>query len=95
MLIKYFIHFSELTKQIANYVLLTLMIGAIYSHWMVDDKLERSAPALVFFFMLSCRLVVEWQLSRKAIKAESSQAAAASDATTTAADSSKKTVKSD
>ena len=42
------------------------MIGAIYLHWMVDDKLERSAPALVFFFMLSCRLVVEWQVNRQA-----------------------------
>lgn len=42
------------------------MIGAIYLHWAVDDKLERSAPALVFFFMLTCRLVVEWQIQRQA-----------------------------
>ena len=41
------------------------MIGAISLHWAVDDKLERSAPALVFFFMLTCRLVVEWQIQRQ------------------------------
>jgi membrane protein CcdC involved in cytochrome C biogenesis len=58
--------FTERSKQIANLILVVLMIGAIYAHWAVDDKLERSAPALVFFFMLTCRLVVEWQVSRKA-----------------------------
>jgi hypothetical protein len=51
---------------VANVILLMLMVGAILLHWMVDDKLERSAPALVFFFMLTCRLVVEWQLQRQA-----------------------------
>jgi len=56
------------TKQVANFILLSLMIGAIYLHWMVDDKLERSAPALVFFFMLTCRLVVEWQIQRQIAK---------------------------
>ena len=60
---------AERTKQVANVILLMLMVGAIFLHWMVDDKLERSAPALVFFFMLTCRLVVEWQLQRQA-KAE-------------------------
>nr|CAG4638847.1 EOG090X0IKQ [Cyclestheria hislopi] len=55
-------------KQLANVILVVLMLGAIYSHWMVDDKLERCAPALVFFFMLSCRLIVEWQLHRKSTK---------------------------
>nr|CAG4636659.1 EOG090X0IKQ [Eubosmina coregoni]SVE70174.1 EOG090X0IKQ [Eubosmina coregoni] len=62
------------TKQVANVILLLLMLGAILLHWMVDDKLERSAPALVFFFMLTCRLVVEWQLQRQA-KADAKLAA--------------------
>ncbi|XP_046460337.1 novel acetylcholine receptor chaperone-like [Daphnia pulex] len=64
------------TKQVANWILLSLMIGAISLHWAVDDKLERSAPALVFFFMLTCRLVVEWQIQRQD-KAEAAKAAAA------------------
>nr|CAG4652316.1 EOG090X0IKQ [Triops cancriformis] len=54
-------------KQAANVVLIILMIGAVYSHYMVEDKFERMAPALVFFFMLTCRLVVDWQLSRQTI----------------------------
>nr|CAG4635189.1 EOG090X0IKQ [Alona affinis] len=65
------------TKQVANVILLTLMVAAIWLHWMVDDKLERSAPALVFFFMLTCRLVVEWQVQRQ-VKADAKAAAAAS-----------------
>nr|CAG4644451.1 EOG090X0IKQ [Lepidurus arcticus] len=57
-------------KQVANVILIILMIGAVYSHYMVDDRFERMAPALVFFFMLTCRLVVDWQLSREiALKA--------------------------
>lgn len=67
------------TKQLANWILLSLMIAAISLHWAVDDKLERSAPALVFFFMLTCRLVVEWQIERQdkaeAAKVEATKAA--------------------
>jgi len=50
-------------------MLLLLMLGAIYAHWAIDDKLERSAPAMVFFFMLTCRMVVEWQINRRAAAA--------------------------
>lgn len=32
---------------------------------MVDDMLERTAPALVFMFMLTGRLVVYWQVQRR------------------------------
>lgn len=68
------------------------MIMAVYSHYMVNDKFERIAPALVndnfeinekaifedyyyyyykkwslqvFFFMLTGRLVIDWQLRRQ------------------------------
>jgi len=57
------------SKQAANIMLLLLMLGAIYAHWAIDDKLERSAPAMVFFFMLTCRMVVEWQINRRAAAA--------------------------
>lgn len=52
-------------KNGANFCLLFLTLMAVYSHYMVADKLERTAPALVFLFMLSGRLVVYWQLTRK------------------------------
>ncbi|XP_065338475.1 novel acetylcholine receptor chaperone [Cloeon dipterum] len=59
-----FIPFARV-KQGANIILVVLMLMAVYSHYMVNDKFERIAPALVFFFMLVCRLVVDWQLRRK------------------------------
>lgn len=65
---------SGRTKQLANWILLSLMIAAISLHWAVDDKLERSAPALVSL-MLTCRLVVEWQIERQD-KAEAAKASA-------------------
>ncbi|KYQ59341.1 Transmembrane protein 35 [Trachymyrmex zeteki] len=51
-------------KNLSNTVLLLLMLMAVYSHYMVNDKFERIAPALVFFFMLTGRLVIDWQLRR-------------------------------
>ncbi|VEN51867.1 unnamed protein product [Callosobruchus maculatus] len=55
---------SHKIKNIANTCLLTLTLMAVYSHYMVADKLERTAPALVFLFMLTGRLVVFFQLQR-------------------------------
>ncbi|KAF6205341.1 hypothetical protein GE061_019512 [Apolygus lucorum] len=55
----------DAVKQGANITLLLLMIMAVYSHYMVNDKFERTAPALVFFFMLTGRMVIEWQLKRR------------------------------
>jgi len=52
-------------KNGANLCLLLLTVMAVYSHYMVADKLERTAPALVFLFMLTGRLVVYYQLTRK------------------------------
>lgn len=56
---------SNKVKQGANVILLFLMLMAVYSHYMVNDKFERIAPALVFFFMLTGRLVIDYQLKRK------------------------------
>ncbi|GJQ70282.1 hypothetical protein Trydic_g22721 [Trypoxylus dichotomus] len=52
-------------KNGANICLLVLTLMAVYSHYMVADKLERTAPALVFLFMLSGRLVVYWQINNR------------------------------
>ncbi|XP_065172160.1 novel acetylcholine receptor chaperone, partial [Atheta coriaria] len=54
-------------KNGANVCLLLLTLMAVYSHYMVDDKLERTAPALVFLFMLTGRLVVYWQVIKRNI----------------------------
>jgi len=55
-------------KRATNAVLLLLTILSVYSHLLVDEKFERTAPALVFFFMLTCRLVVEFQNERKLLR---------------------------
>ncbi|XP_061709781.1 novel acetylcholine receptor chaperone [Cydia pomonella] len=52
-------------KNAANIGLVALMVLAAYSHVMVGDPFDRCAPALVFFFMLSGRLVVWYQISRR------------------------------
>ncbi|XP_034936033.1 transmembrane protein 35A [Chelonus insularis] len=52
-------------KNVANVILLSLMLLAVYSHYRLNDKLERTAPALVFLFMLMGRLVIDFQLSRQ------------------------------
>jgi len=39
--------FSDKIKNLSNTVLLLLMLMAVYSHYMVNDKFERIAPALV------------------------------------------------
>ncbi|XP_050694989.1 uncharacterized protein LOC126984827 isoform X2 [Eriocheir sinensis] len=54
----------ERVKQFANLVLALMMLFARYNHWMVGDKFERLAPSLVFF-MLTCRLIAEYQIHRK------------------------------
>lgn len=82
-------------KRACNAVLFLLTVLSVYSHLMVDEKFERTAPALVFFFMLSCRLVVEFQNERKLLKRmqalteEANAAAAALDDAAAAAATSK------
>ncbi len=56
---------SRYGKNAANILLLGLKGLNVYSHWAISDEFERTAPTLVFLLMLSCRLVVDWQLSRR------------------------------
>ena len=51
-------------KKIANIVLLITKLLNIYSHFAINDPFERFAPTLVFFLMLVCRMVVDWQFDK-------------------------------
>merc|ERR1711983_764599 len=42
----------------------------LYSHFAIEDLFERMAPTLVFFFMLVCRMVVDWQFVNSSQQAE-------------------------
>ena len=53
---------ADKVKNAANITLLSLMLLAVYSHYMVNDPFERCGPALVFTFMLGGRLVVWYQV---------------------------------
>lgn len=75
---------SHKIKNAANITLLILMLLGVYQHWMVNDPFERSGPALVFTFMLSGRLVVWFQTSRKEAQLAAAAAPDAAGTTTTA-----------
>lgn len=57
--------FTDKIKNTGNIILLALMFLSVYSHYMVSDPFERCGPALVFTFMLTGRLVVWYQISRR------------------------------
>lgn len=57
-------------KQLANFCLLSLTLIAFYTHIVIDDKFERTAPSIVFTLMLSCRLIIYWQVTRREKTAE-------------------------
>ena len=61
-------------KKVANIVLLLTKVLNLYSHFAIEDLFERMAPTLVFFFMLVCRMVVDWQFD-KTLAAEKVQMA--------------------
>ncbi|CAG0893435.1 unnamed protein product [Cyprideis torosa] len=53
------------TKLVSNVTLLLLCVLMGYSNFMLNEKFEKIAPSLVFCFMLSCRLLVDWQVTRR------------------------------
>ncbi|XP_019755880.1 uncharacterized protein LOC109534599 isoform X2 [Dendroctonus ponderosae] len=52
-------------KNAANTVLLLLTVMAMYTHYMVADRFSRTAPAIVFFFLLVGRLGIFYQLQKR------------------------------
>jgi len=52
-------------KQLANVVLLTIMLGAVYTHYILHDKFDRMAPGLVFSLLLLTRLIIHRQVTQR------------------------------
>jgi len=52
-------------KQLANLVLLIIMTGAVYTHFILGDKFERMAPGLVFALLLLTRLIIHRQVTQR------------------------------
>jgi cell division protein FtsL len=40
------------------------MLGAVYTHYALNDKFDRMAPGLIFSLLLLTRLVIYWQGKR-------------------------------
>lgn len=66
-------------KQIANVFLLVLTLNDFYTHAAMADKFERTAPSIVFSLMLSCRLIIYWQVRRRDAKEAAKAAKVTSD----------------
>ena len=41
------------------------MIGAFFTHYLLNDKFERMAPVVVFTLLLICRLVIAYQVEKR------------------------------
>ncbi|XP_037081949.1 transmembrane protein 35A-like [Pollicipes pollicipes] len=74
-----FIPFKRM-KQTANCLLLLMMLLTMYTHYAVGDRFERTAPSLVFLFMLVCRLIVDYQVHRPQRAGAAAKSAPAADA---------------
>ena len=46
-------------------MLLSDMIGAVYTHYMLGESMDKITPALVFSLLLCCRLVVYLQVRHR------------------------------
>jgi hypothetical protein len=55
-------------KRLSNIILLSLSLLSVYSHFLTDDRFERTAPALVLLFMTGCRLIIDFQAERKKVE---------------------------
>jgi len=52
-------------KQIANITLLLLLSGAVYTHYIMGDTLDKMTSALIFSLLLLCRYIVRLQVNAR------------------------------
>lgn len=55
-------------KQFANVMLFLVSCGAIYSHYMLHDSLDKMTSSLIFGLLLVCRFVVRLQVNSRETK---------------------------
>jgi len=49
-------------RDVANMLLLAVMAGAVYSHYILNDDIDKMMPAIVCFALLTLRLVTRMLL---------------------------------
>jgi len=52
-------------KQVANLVLLVMIAGALYTHYVLGDSLDKMTSALIFGLLLICRYIVRYQVNAR------------------------------
>ncbi len=52
-------------KNLATMILINVMVGAFYTHYALNDKLERMTPVIVFTLLLICRLIISYQVDKR------------------------------
>ena len=60
--------FSGPLKQFANVMLFLVSLGAVYSHYMLRDSLDKMTSSLIFGLLLICRFVVRLQVNSREAK---------------------------
>ncbi|KAM9835160.1 novel acetylcholine receptor chaperone [Syngnathus typhle] len=58
-------------KDVANFILLLVMLAVLFFHQLVGDPLKRYAHALVFGILLTCRLLIARQSDERPEREES------------------------
>ncbi|CAF0989513.1 unnamed protein product [Rotaria magnacalcarata] len=66
-------------KQLANLILLVVMTGAVYTHYVLHDKFDRMAPGLVFGLLLLTRLIIYRQVAQREQRSSGEKKAPKSD----------------
>lgn len=61
-------------KDVANFLLLLVMLAVLFFHQLVGDPLKRYAHALVFGILLTCRLLIARQSDERPEREESREA---------------------
>ena len=52
-------------KEVANVILFVVMCGGVYTHYALQDGIEKMTPALVFGLLLGCRFIVHLQVKAR------------------------------
>lgn len=54
-------------KDAANVVMLFMMMFDVYSHWALNEGLDKMSLSIVFLLLLTCRLIVYLQIKAREV----------------------------
>lgn len=63
-----FISFLGPLKEAANVLMILLSCLDIYSHYALDEGLDKMSLSVVFFLLLTCRLIIRLQMKARELE---------------------------